>query len=271
MLEREEYIEQAYFFRVLAERLRQNIPLQDLLEQTKEELLATTKLPLAIDFFLSELRHTGGVASAIERLQHYFTPFQAYLIREAEDEGGRFDMRIAVSVLRRMAEYLSGEPTRPGLFLYQFETLCRNRLSYDRGLRAAADDPLFNEHWKAWILTVRRQMGLVDFADLLYVRSALYARRAGGVPEEEVLFGEKEGKIAWANRRKDPLFLFAALQRQLNYPAVPRPEPIDPTPELIPQMLRRLERLETRIKLLEEEQKEGAVDLTRFYRPPEQS
>ena len=58
------------------------------------------------------------------------------------------------------------------------------------------------------------------------------------------------------------------MQRQLGYPAVPRPEPIDETPQLIPQMLRRLERMETRIKMIEEEQKEGAVDLTRFYQPP---
>ena len=39
------------------------------------------------------------------------------------------------------------------------------------------------------------------------------------------LFGEKEGKIAKANRGRDPLYLFAALQRQLGYPEVPRPRP----------------------------------------------
>ena len=33
------------------------------------------------------------------------------------------------------------------------------------------------------------------------------------------LFAEKEGKIAKANRGRDPL-LFAALQRQLGYPEV---------------------------------------------------
>ena len=82
-----------------------------------------------------------------------------------------------------------------------------------------------------------------------------------------MLFGEKEGKIALANRRKDPLYLFAALQRHLGYPPVPRPAPADDTPQLIPQMMRRMERLETRIKLLEEEQK-GGIDLTRFYGLP---
>ena len=38
-----------------------------------------------------------------------------------------------------------------------------------------------------------------------------------------MLFGEKEGRIAMANRRKDPLYLFSALQRHLGYPSVPRP------------------------------------------------
>ena len=74
----------------------------------------------------------------------------------------------------------------------------------------------------------------------------------------------KEGRIALANRRKDPLLLFAALQRHLGYPAVPRLEPPDSLPQLLPQLMRRVERLEMRLKLLEEEQR-GAVDLTRFY------
>ena len=33
----------------------------------------------------------------------------------------------------------------------------------------------------------------------------------------------------------------------------------------------RLERLETRLKMLEEEQRNEAIDLTKFYRPPEES
>ena len=33
MLEREEYVEQAHFFRTVADRLPQNLPLQDLLRQ----------------------------------------------------------------------------------------------------------------------------------------------------------------------------------------------------------------------------------------------
>ena len=46
MLSREEYIEQAYFFRTLRERLGENLPAQEILTQIHEELLSTTRLPL---------------------------------------------------------------------------------------------------------------------------------------------------------------------------------------------------------------------------------
>jgi hypothetical protein len=117
---------------------------------------------------------------------------------------------------------------------------------------------------------VRRQIGVVDFADLIYVRSEHYAGQAAarGTPTEApVLFGVQEGKIALANRHKDPLLLFAALQRQLNYPAVPRPRPVDDSRLILPQLVRRMERMESRLKLLEEEQR-GGIDLARFFGPP---
>ena len=159
-----------------------------------------------------------------------------------------------------------------GAFMYQFEALCRNRLRYEPGLDAMVQDPIYDQPWREWLKTVRRQIGIVDFADLVYVRSQHYVnerlrRRQEIDPDCPVLFGEKEGKIAVANRRKDPLYLFAALQRHLGYPQVPRPKPVDETPQLIPQLLRRMERLETRIKLLEDEQK-GGIDITKFYGPP---
>ena len=78
------------------------------------------------------------------------------------------------------------------------------------------------------------------------------------------LFGAREGKIAFANRRKEPLFLFAAMQRHLGYPPVPKREIADHTLEMIPQMQRRIERLESRMKLMEEEQRQG-IDITKFY------
>lgn len=270
MLPREEYIEQSYFFRVLGERLKDNIPIQELLIALQDEVLATTKLPLAIDYLLGELKHTGGFATAMSSLAHYFSAFQSYVVAAAEDDRGRFDLRVAWQVLRRLAEYLSDSPTPPGVFLYQFETLCRNRLSYDMGLDAMSRDPIFHDDWREWILLVRRQIGIVGLAELIYVRSEEYWRqrqlRVGRElePEKPVLFGAKEGKIALANRQKDPLLLFSALQRQLGYPAVPRPLPPDSAPELVPQLMRRMERLETRMKLLEDDQ-QGGFDLTKFY------
>jgi hypothetical protein len=295
----EEYIEQAHFFRALSERLTENVPAQEVLSSVREEVLATTKLPLAIDFLLGELRHEGVLGPAMARLDHYFTPFQAFVIQESENERVRFDLRIGLEVLRREAEYRAGDATRQGVFLYQFEALCRNRLGYDRGLEAVARDPAFDDTWKQWIRTVRRQIGMVDIADLIYVYSEHYlqrqkgarsaanqqagwpaspieaARDSAGVPEEPapaessvVLFGEREGRIALANRRKDPLFLFSSLNRQLGYPKVPRPKPTETEQNPLPQLARRLEQLEARLKLVEEEQR-GGFDLSKFYQRPE--
>jgi hypothetical protein len=273
MLEREEYVEQAHLFHALAERMRQNMAVQELLISIKEEILTTTRLPLAMDYLAAELKLIGMFSTAMAKLPHYFTPFQTFVVAEAEDERGRFDLSVALKILEREAHYRAAGATQQGVFLYQFECLCRNRLGYDKGLDAIAGDPIFPDDWREWILTVRRQVGLIDFADMIYVRSERYLqdRRRQGLTaaeggEKPALFGEREGRIAWANRRKDPLFLFAALHRQLGYPAIPRLEPIDRTPEIIPSLIRRLERLETRIKLVEEETK-GGIDLTKFYGP----
>lgn len=164
-LDHDEYVEQAHFFRALGERLPQNMPLQDLLSQLQEESLAITKLPLALGFLLGELKHAGVISTAMAKLPHYFTPFQTYVVQEAESEGGRFDMRVAFELLRFEAEYLASGATRQGMFMYQFECLCRNRLRYEQGLDAMAQDPIYNEDWREWITTVRRQIGIVDFAD----------------------------------------------------------------------------------------------------------
>lgn len=287
-LGREEYIEQAHFFGALAERLRENAPAQEVLESVREEVLATAKLPMAIDFLLSELRHAGVFGTAMSRLGHYFTPFQVFVVQESENEQGRFDLWVGLEVLRREAQYRAESPTRQGLFLYQFEVLCRNRLGYDRGLEAVAGDPAFDGTWRDWILKMRRQIGMVDVADLIYVHSTHYWERAaaagGGKAEQAparasgpgrgeaaagavVLFGDREGRIALANRRKDPLYLFASLHRQLGYPEVPRPAPAAEQ-ALLPQLARRLEQLETRMKLIEEEQR-GGIDLSQFYEPPD--
>ena len=95
-LDRDEYVEQAYFFQTLRERMQQEMSTQDLLDATGQEILTTTMLPLAVEFMAAELRLTGGFATAMARLPHYFTPFQTYVVGEAEKAEGRFDFRIAL-------------------------------------------------------------------------------------------------------------------------------------------------------------------------------
>jgi hypothetical protein len=273
ILDREEYIEQAYFFHVLRERLAQNVPAQEVLERIHEEILSTTRLPYAIQFLATELKHTGQLSSGLARLEHYFAPFQAFVIQQTEDESKRFNIDSALLVLEREAGYRAAQVTRPGLFIYQFETVSRNRLGYDAGLAAMTGDPLYDEAWRAYLQLVRQQVGNVDFADILYVRSELYVhdhrrRQPDYQPALPPLFGEKEGKIAKANRGRDPLYLFSALQRQLGYPEVPRPRPRDDVESKIETLAAKVRNLETRLRLVDAELK-GQVDVTELLAKPE--
>lgn len=277
LLDREEYIEQAYLFRMMGLRLQQEMPTQELLGLLKHEILATSKLALAIDYLSADLKLHGQMSPAMQRLSHYFTPFQAFLVSEAEREKGRFDLNQALQILEREATYRAAGATPQGMFLYQFESVSRNRLNYDRGLTAIAHDPLFDEAWREWILLVRKQVGFLDIADLIFLRSEQHLierqRNQHGEsddePEQVPLFGIKEGRIAAANRRRDPLLLFAALHRQLGYPEVPKTDFSEKKPDLLPALLRRMERLEARVKMLDEEQR-GTFDLTKLYAKPEQ-
>jgi hypothetical protein len=272
-LDREEFIEQAYFFRVFRERLADNLPTQQILERIHEEILSTTRLPLAIQFLATELKHSGLLSSGFARLLHYFTPFQAFVFRQTEAGGQRISTDTALLVLEREAAYRAGTPTMPGLFVYQFESLCRNRLGYDEGLTCMASDPFFDDHWRAFIDWIRPQMGVVDFAELLYLRSRLYVadqRRTNPTYEPPVpaLFGDKEGKIARANVGRDPLYLFAALQRQLAYPEVPRPKPRDDLAFRLEALQVKFRELETRQKLIDSELR-GQVDLIQLLGKPD--
>jgi hypothetical protein len=268
LLEREEYIEQAYFFRVFRERLAHNLAAQEVLERLHEEILSTTRLPLAIQFLATELKHTGILASGFEKLPHYFTAFQSFVIGQAEREGLRFSMPTALLLLEREATYRANQPTPPGLFVYQFEGISRNKLGYDEGISSMMAEPMYDQNWRDYLDLVRRQGGTVDFADLVFVRSELYVteeRRTNPEYEPPVppLFGEKEGKIARANRGRDPLFLFAALQRQLGYPEVPRPKERDDAEAKLAQMQLKLREMEARVKLIESELR-GQIDLSQF-------
>jgi hypothetical protein len=273
ILDREEYVEQAYFFRVLRERLAQNIPAQEVLERIHEEILSTTRLPLAIQFLCTEVKHTGLLSSGFSRLPHYFTPFQAYVVQQSEEEGKRFNLDLGLLVLEREAGYRAAQVTRQGLFVYQFEALSRNRLGYDAGLQSMIGDPMYDESWRAYLQMVRHQVGVVDFADIIYVRSDLYVqdeRQTSPAYEPPVppLFGAKEGRIAKANRGRDPLYLFAALQRQLGYPEVPRPKARDDLESKIEVLRARLRELEMRVKVIDADLK-GQADITQLLAKPE--
>jgi hypothetical protein len=271
VLEREEYIEQAYLFRVLRERMSEEQATQDLLARVDQEILSTTRLPYAIQFLAAEVKHTGLLSSGFARLSHYFTPFQAFVIQGTEEESRRFSLNTALLVLQREAEYRAGNPTPQGLFVYQFEVLSRNRLGYDGGLKCMADDVLYDVHWSGFIASLRAQLGLVDFADLIYLRSQLYIKDQERIdpayaPPLAPLFSEKEGKIAKANRQRDPLYLFSTLQRQLNYPEVPRPAPPDDLRNKMLTIEARYRELEQRLRLLESETR-AQVDLSQFGKP----
>jgi len=61
--------------------------------------------------------------------------------------------------------------------------------------------------------------------------------------------------------------MFAALQRQLGYPAVPRVHDSDSVEQEIPNMKAKISQLEKRVQLLESEAK-GSLDLSQFYVKP---
>jgi len=273
VLDREEYIEQAYFFHAFRERVLDGLPAQDVLARIGEELLSTTRLPLAVSFLSAEIKVAGLMGPAMTRLGHYFTPFQTFVITKAEEDFSRFTMDQALLILEREAKYHAGTPTPAGLFVYQFEALSRNRLGFDLGLEAIAADPFYDEAWRDYVVRLGSRLGDVDFADLIYVRSAFHVterrrRDPDFTPKFPTLFGEKEGKIARANRGRDPLYLFSALQRQLGYPEVPRPRRPDEAEARIALLEQRVSLLENRLKAAESEI-HNDFDLSQFAVKPE--
>ena len=98
---------------------------------------------------------------------------------------------------------------------------------------------------------------------MIYVRSELY-RQNRGAAEKAILFGEKEGRIALANRRKDPLLLFSALRGTWATRAFPACASRTRKRYLLPALQRRVDRLENRLRLVEEEPR-GGINLARYY------
>ena len=273
VLDREEYIEQAYFFHTFRERLLDGLPSQDILARIGEELLSTTKLPIAVSFLYAEVKVLGLMAPAMARISHYFTPFQTHVVSQAEHDISRFSMEQALLILEREAKFKAENPSLPALFVFQFEALARNRLGYTQGLASMAADPFFGEDWQEYILTLRTRLGDVDFADLIYVRSAQFVKErqqlnSDYLPKFPTLFGEKEGKIARANRGRDPMYLFSALQRQLGYPEVPRPKRPDELEARVLLLEQKIAQLENRLKVAESDIHQD-VDLAQVLVKPE--
>lgn len=267
----DECIEQAYFFRTFRERIVANIPAQETLARLHEELLSSTKMPFAVQFLSLELKHSGLLSNGFAKLSHYFTPFQTFVMKQADSETSKFTTLVGLQILEREADYKADQPSPSGLFVYQFETLCRNRLGYDYGLDAIGGDPFYDGEWKKFAELVRRQIGIIDFAELVYLRSEFYLsdrRRLepGYEPSLPPLFAEREGKIAKASLGRDPLFLFAALQRQLNYPEVPRARPREDIASKFDQYEIKFREMEARIRMLEAESR-GTFDPTQFGKP----
>ncbi len=276
MLEREEYIEQAYFWRTMRERMLDGMPSQEIISQVREEILSTTKLPMALDFLLGEVKHKGRISNAMAMMPHYFAPFQTYIMNRAEDDSTRFDAVIGYQVLECEAAYRAAENVAPaGLFLFQFECLARNRLGYEDGMRAMVQDPIYDAVWREWITRLRLALGTAELCELIYRRSEFAVeekRRAERdplwQPNVPMLFGIREGRIAKANFGKDPLYMFAALQRQLSYPVVPKPKPKSEERVIHPVIEQRFQLLEKRLLIVEQEAK-GGLDLTQFYVKPD--
>ncbi|MGL6075588.1 MAG: hypothetical protein ACRC8S_15650 [Fimbriiglobus sp.] len=269
--EHDECVEQAYFFRNFRERLAENMSAQDLLNSLHEEVLTTTRLPFAIQLLATEMKHSGRISSGFGLLPHYFTAFQTFIISQAEDDKSKLSMPVALLILEREAAYKADKPTKAGLFVYQFETTARNRLGYSDSLEAISKDPFYDADWKRYIEFVRRSGGVIDFCDLVYLRSEFYVqdeRRKNPAydPPQPPIYGDREGKIAKASRGRDPLFLFAALQRQLNYPQVPRAKAKDDIEAKLDSQATKIRELETRLRMLESEQR-GQFDPTQFGKP----
>ncbi len=116
----------------MRERVEERVPTQVILAQIHEEILATTRLPLAIQFLATELKHTGLLASGFARLPHYFTPFQAFVVRQTEEEAQ--PLQPGDRPVRSSNAKPSTAPKRRrrrGCSSISSRRISRNRLGYD--------------------------------------------------------------------------------------------------------------------------------------------
>ncbi len=120
-------------------------------------------------------RATGLMAPAMARLGHYFTPFQTHVIGQAED--GREPVLDGPGPARSSSARRSSRPTarrRPGCSSTSSRPSRGTGSATRQGLDAMAADPFYDEDWRDYILALGARLGDVDFADLIYVRSAYF-------------------------------------------------------------------------------------------------
>ena len=262
-LDREEYVEQAYFFQTLRERMQQDMSTQDLLVAIRQEILATTMLPFALDFMAGELRLTGGFATAMARLPHYFTPFQTYVVGEAEKAEGRFDFRIALEILQREVEYRAAGRRRKASSSISSRPSAATAWATTAAWRPSPPIAIFDENWREWILTVRRQVGLIDFGrhDLRPQRAL--SQDAGEGREADPVRRKGGANRAGQSPQGSALSVFgaaAALGLSERAAAAARGHAAISSARL----QQRVDRLETRVEAFEEELR-GGINLSRFY------
>ena len=248
-------------------------PSQEILARVGEELLSTTKLPLAVSFLHTEIKGSGLMAPAMARIGHYFTAFQTHVIGQAEIAMSRFSMEQALLILEREAKYKADGPSLAGLFIFQFESLSRNRLGYTRGLAAMAQDPFYTEDWSDYILTLQTRLGDVDFADLIFVRSDYFVQRATEAqPRVRAQVSRPLRRAGGEDRpgqprpRPDvPLLGTPAPAWLSRSPAPRRPDELEARVLLLEQ---KIAQLENRLKVAESELNQD-VDLSQVMVKPE--
>ena len=121
-------------------------------------------------------------------------------------------------------------------------------------------DPSYDAVKREYVDTVRRQIGLVDFPDLIFLRSDYYVELCNGgrIRNTQPRWGAAFRRLVQARKRtltagRDPLYPFAAAQRQLGYPEVPRPKPRRHGFGRSRRCRRKLREMDLRIKLMESE------------------
>ena len=131
-------------------------------------------------------------------LPHYFTPFQAFVIQESENERLRFDLRVGLEILRREAEYRAERTHAAG----HFSLSVRGAVPQSAGLRPRAGSDRRRSG-------VRRNVARLDSQGAAADRHGRYRRR--DLRAQRVLLAAQQQKLGDRGRR-------GSLSREPNRP-----------------------------------------------------